>query len=425
MTDDASALPAGGIALRAIRFSPSGEHTQYMLTGYLRHVFVVTAVLLAVALTIDLWPQIDLIDDGQGRGAWYAVWRVLRFSALRAPNLIAPLIPFATFLGVLATEVAHTRSGERTLVWNSGRTPLKCLTPVILLAIILGPLEFTLDAYLGPAAMQVQMQERLGRDGQRLDRSRIEDSHWIASPGGLLDTRIEYGPPPVLHDLTFYRLDERGQLAEVDKAAVAHQVPGTDLWELRDGRFWTSEGEPTTEGAVGSASMPDEAGGQRMVPFAQKAIRLQLDPLWLSVFGMEPQYLPLNVLRALARSDTGPLSTGLYRTRLQVLYGEAFLPGAMALLAASLALFLLPYRTPPRALVSILFAGYLAHAGTKACLLMGQNGYMPPIVAGWLIPTALLVGVLATLRVIERQRRGIRTQNRLGVERFLRLLSAE
>jgi lipopolysaccharide export system permease protein len=405
MIDDASPIPAR-VGLRAVLLSATGLHTRYMLAGYLRHVGMVTSVLLAIALTIDLWPQFHLIAGGsEGRGILSTIWHVLRFSALRAPDLVAPFLPFATFLGVLGTEVAHTRSGERMLVWNSGRSPIRCLTPAILLGVLLGGVEFTIDTYLGPAAMAVQMEERLGLDGQRLDRTRIKDSHWIASSGGLLNTEIEYGPPPVLHHLTLYKLDAHGTLTEVAMAGAARQLPGTDLWLMRDGRSWSSsEGRPL-DGAAQPTAAPGNSVGETMTPFAEQIVQLDIDPLWLSVFGMEPQYLRMPVLRALARSDSGPLYTGLYRTRLQALYGEALLPGAMALLATSISLLLLAYNTPARALVGILFAGYLAHSGTKACLLMGQNGYMPPVMAGWLVPVALLAGTLATFGVIERRRR--------------------
>jgi hypothetical protein len=123
---------SGPTALRTIHFSPAGRHTRYMLAGYLRHVFMVTSVLLAVALTIDLWPQFHIIADGRGHGALIAIWNVMCFSALRTPDLVAPFLPFATFLGVVWTEMVHTQSGERMLVWNSGRSPIQCLTPVIL-----------------------------------------------------------------------------------------------------------------------------------------------------------------------------------------------------------------------------------------------------------------------------------------------------
>ena len=405
MSDDAPFVP-GTIGLRAIHLSPTGQHTRYMLAGYLRHVFMVTSVLLAIALTIDLWPQFHVIANGHGHGALFAIWSVLRFSALRTPGLVAPFLPFATYLGVVWTEVVHTQSGERMLVWNSGRSPSQCLAPVVLLAVILGAGEFTLDAYLGPAAMGVQMHERLGLDGQRLDRTRRGDNQWIALSGGLLRTEIEYGPPPVLHHLILYKRDAGGRLTEVDVAAVARRLPGKNLWLMRDGRYWTPEGMPASKDAARSTVAPDNSARDTMVPFAERAVWLELDPLWLSLFGMETQYLPMHVLRALALTDRGPQSKGLYRTRLQVLYGEALLPGAMALLAASLSMLLLAYGTPLKALIGIVFAGYVAHFGTKACLLMGQNGYMPPTVAGWLVTAGLLGATLAIFGIIERQRRG-------------------
>jgi len=401
MSGDAPSLP-GKTELRAIHLSIAGRHTRYMLAAYLRHVFIMTSVLLAIALTIDLWPQFHLIADSHGRGALAAIWGVVRFAALRTPGLVAPFFAFATFLGVVWTEVVHTQSGERMLVWNSGRSPVQCLTPVILLGVILGVAEFTMDAYLGPAAMAVQMHERLGLDGQRLDRTRRGDNHWIAVTGGLLNTEIEYGPPSVLHNLTFYRRDASGLLTEVDMAAVARQLPGTKLWLMRNGRFWTPEQGPHSAVALESST------GETMIPFAERTVSLDLDPLWLHVFGMESQYLPMSVLRALTRTDTGPESKGLYRTRLHVLYGETLLPGAMALLAVSLSMLLLAYGTPPTAMVGIVFAGYLAHFGTKACLLMGQNGYMPPVLAGWFVPAALFGATLAVFGVIQWRRRGVR-----------------
>ncbi|HUO98664.1 MAG TPA: LptF/LptG family permease, partial [Rhizomicrobium sp.] len=114
-----------------------------MLAQYLAHVLLVASVLLAIALTIDLWPQFEIVMNRQGgAGPLAAIWNVVEFSALRTPWLIAPFLSFATFLGVLWTEVIHTRSGERMLIWNSGRSPLQCLAPVLLLGLILGSTEF-------------------------------------------------------------------------------------------------------------------------------------------------------------------------------------------------------------------------------------------------------------------------------------------
>ena len=375
------------------------RYTRYVLAGYLRHVAMVSTVLLIIALTIDLWPQIDLVTGPPGGSIRDAAWHVLRFSALRAPGLIAPLLPFSTYLGVAWAEIAFARAGERMFVWNTGRSPLQCLQAALLLGVILGPVEFVLDAYLGPSAMAEQMRERIGLDGQRLDRTRVADIHWIASSTGLLKAEIEYGPPPVLRDLTFFKLDDQNRLIEIDRARSAQQVPGSKSWLMRDGSFWL----PVHGSGGGNSpvlSFPGEdPGSHKMVPFAERTVVLDIAPLWLSVFGMEPQYLPISDLRALEPFDQAPLSRGLYRTRIQVLYGEALLPGAMALLAASLTILLLPYNVTLRPVFGIVMAGYMAHAVTKACLLMGQNGYMPAVLAGWLVPAALLIAVAVSFRL--------------------------
>ena len=380
--------------INAVRLAPLGRHTRYMLASYLRHFLMVTSVLLAIALTIDLWPQFQIVATSRGSGPLDAAWNLLRFSALRTPWLIAPFLSFAAFLGVVWSEVVHTQSGERMLIWNSGRSPVQCLAPVLLLGLVLGASEFILDAWAGPASMAVQMQEKLGLDGSRLDRTRLGDPAWIALPNGLLTAQIEYGPPPVLHDVTIFRRDAEGQLTEVAIAAVARMQPGTGRWILDDGHFWVAKATPS--------SVP--SSHDLMVPFRTRTTTLDLDPLWLSVFGMEPQYLPLGILRPLTVSDRDPESQNRYRTRLNVLYGETLLPGAMALLAASLCMLLLAYATPAASLVGIVFAGYLAHFATKACLLLGQTGYMSPVLAGWLVPGSLLAVSVLLLIVMGRRR---------------------
>ena len=137
---------------------------------------------------------------------------------MRLPDLLPPFIPFATFLGVVWSESAFTESRERLLIWNSGRSPLFCLMPALLAGLVMGVGLFVLDAWLRPAAIHVQIDEKLGREGIRLDRSQSGGNHWIALPDGLLRAEIEYGPPLKLHNVTIYKLDSNGHLAEVDTA---------------------------------------------------------------------------------------------------------------------------------------------------------------------------------------------------------------
>jgi lipopolysaccharide export LptBFGC system permease protein LptF len=119
-----------------------------------------------------------------------------------------------------------------------------------------------------------------------------------------------------------------------------------------------------------------------------------------------PQYIPLPVLKRLAASVRVPEAHGQYATRFHIVLAEALLPGLMALLASSFAMLLLAYRVSAPALIGIVFSGYIAHFGTKACLIMGQNGYMAPLLAGWLVPALLLAAVTGVFLAVEAQRRG-------------------
>jgi lipopolysaccharide export system permease protein len=382
---------------RRIVLAPFGRHTRYLLGGYLRNVFTVLAILLAIALTIDLWPQYQTVAS-HGSNGLLAAWSIVRFAGLRTPGLIAPLLPFATFIGVVWTEVAHTQSGERMLVWNSGRSPLHCLAPALFLGIILGAADFTMDGFLGPASMNLQMRERLGSDGEALDRGTLSKPAWIALSGGLIKASIAYGPPPVLHDIALFRRDAEGRLLEVDTAAVARLDSATGRWHLSRGQYWQA------------ASAPHLASGgvtrQAMIPFAERSVAMALNPLWLSWYNLVPQYIPLPVLYQLAESSDIPDAHGQYATRFYVVIAEAFLPAGMALLAAALSMLFLAYGTSAPALIGIVFAGYTAHFAIKAGLILGQNGFIPPLLAGFTVPVLLFAATACVLFVCARQARG-------------------
>jgi lipopolysaccharide export LptBFGC system permease protein LptF len=379
---------------RPVYLTPFGLYTRYMLGSYLRHTMMVIAALMTIALTIDLWPQVPLFSGDP----LHVVLSIARLAVLRVPDLLPPFVPFAVFLGVVWSESAFTESRERLLIWNSGRSPLYCLMPALLAGLAMGALLFALDAWLRPAAIHVQIEERLGREGVRLDRSQSGGSHWMALPDGLLRADIEYGPPLKLHNVTIYKMDTEGHLAEVDTAAQARPV-GQGRWLLENGQSWrASAAEPGN--VLSTTSSQEEA----QVPFKSRSVAMVLDERWLRNLGLSPQYLRLGELTALADARIMSRDLNGYRTRLQLIFGETLFTCAMALLGAVLALLYFAFQTRWFALVGVLLAGYLAHFASKAFQLMGEFGYIAPFFAGWLAPLLLLMAVLGALYVIQKQR---------------------
>ena len=379
---------------RPIRLAPWGLYSRYILAAYLRHTVMVVAALMTIALTIDLWPQVALF---QGNSLHVAM-AVARLAVLRLPDLLPPFVPFATFLGVVWSESAFTESRERLLIWNSGRSPLLCLVPALLAGLLMGAVLFTVDVWLRPAAIHVQIAERLGREGIRLDRTRSGGNHWIALPDGLLRAQIEYGPPLKLHNVTIYKLDSEGHLGAVDTAALATPRPH-NVWLLENGHAWRADA--ANRGDVLSTTTTQE---ETRAPFGARTVTMALDELWLRNLGLSPQYLRLGELTALAGAQIMPRYVYGYKTRLQLIFGETLFTCAMALLGAVLSLLYFAYQTRWFALVTVLLAGYLAHFASKAFILMGEFGYMAPFFAGWLAPLLLLMAVARGLLAIQKRR---------------------
>ncbi len=386
---------------RKILLAPFGRYTGYVFSGYVRNALVIGLALLSVALAVDLVPQVT--NAIAGRTATDAAAQIGKLLVLRSLDLFPRFIALASFLAVLWTEISHTVSRERILVWNTGRAPLRCLMPVILFALMLGTIQFSFDAYIRPAAMAIQIDQHLGNRGEQFDRHATTEKHWIASGNALLLSRLDFGPPPVLRDLTLYRLDENGRLSEVVNAISA--VPGTqtDRWILRQGSYWTIP--PESRSGVASVPLLSRSTKENAIRFEQREINLSIDPLWISVWGIYPEYLPQAQLAALAHGASPKDPRALFVTRYYVNYANALMPGAMALLAASLCLLLFAFDAPLGRQLAMLPVGYAGHLTMKTFILMGEDDYMNPVIAAWVAPAVLLLATGLVLLVIEYRRR--------------------
>lgn len=384
---------AGRGGAQPVYLAPFGLYSRYMLGAYLRHTMMVAAALMTIALTIDLWPQVSLFHGTPLQ----VMTSLVRLAGLRLSDLLPPFVPFATFLGVVWSESAFTESRERLLIWNSGRSPLYCLTPALFAGVLMGAFLFGVDGWLRPIAIHIQMAEVLGREGIRLDRGKSGGTHWIALPDGLLKAEIQYGPPLELHDATIYKLDTDGHLAEVDTASNATPEPN-GIWRLTNGHYWRADF--ADQGRALSTALREE----NEIPFKSRTIIMSLDQLWLSNLGLSPQYLFLPDLRRLAHAQIMSRDLSGYQTRLQTLFGETLSTCLMALLAASLSMLYFAFVTRWFALVAVLLAGYLAHFASKAFSLMGEFGYIPAVAAGWLAPFLMIAGVASALFAIQTKR---------------------
>ncbi len=365
---------------RNARLAFFGLYTRYTFQVYVQHIFVVLAGLLIAALTIDVSTQVrELLAASPAATGFDIPLRLAWYALLRCTDIATRLLPIGCFLGVLSAEVAMTVGRERLMISNTGRSPFQCVVPAVLLGIMFGGVQFTLDAFLRPMAMMAQISGRLGDDGRRADRTIDRGQRWFASKDALVRARIEYGPSPVLRDLTVFATGDDGQLRKVLTAASASPEPGTSFWLIKDGRLWVADG-------TGSRGFTVEVSPQT----GEARADLGMDPLWVSYLDISPAYLPQVVLHSLAGSPGGVFDARIYRMMIQVRYADWFLPGSMILLASTLSLFFLRHGSSFQRVIMLALIGYVVHVALRAINLLGGYGYVSPGIVAWSIPCVLI-----------------------------------
>ncbi len=232
--------------------------------------------------------------------------------------------------------------------------------------------------------MAAQIEEHLGTYGEQFDRGLSKDQIWMSFRDNVLRARVLFAPTPALYDLTLYRLED-GRLREVDNARSAVPAPLKGYWLLDRGTFWLVPPEST----AGSRDGAPEGSETYATAFESRQVALTEDALHLSVWGIYPEYLSQRTLRGLIQ-DATRADRALFVVRLQTNYANALMPGAMALLAATLSLMLFAYQAPRYTQFAVLPAGYAGHLAMKTFVLMGEHEYLNPVVAAWLSPVCLL-----------------------------------
>jgi len=116
--------------------------------------------------------------------------------------------------------------------------------------------------------------------------------------------------------------------------------------------------------------------------------------LWVTMYGINGKYLSQSVLTQLASSASASVPKSDYRTWLQVRYARGLYVMGMVLLAASLGQLSMARLPRLYGLLGFLLAGYLAHVAVKCFEILGEQGVVSPVLAGWAVPGLLLVGAL-------------------------------
>jgi lipopolysaccharide export system permease protein len=390
-------VPAG---YRRVMFpTPFGLHTKHMFAAYLRDTTLMMSALLVIALSMDLAQYlVGVLTAVRGDSALGSMLYLGWYITLRSTDIVTEFLPLACFFGVFVAEIRHTLSHERLIMLITGRAPFQCLAPLALFAVMIGLIELILIVYLRPAAVMQQTAAHLGHYGDIFDRGPTAGPKWIVAGDTLIRADIEFVSSPQLRKVQIFRMSNEHQLREVIVAASATAVDDGKNWILYDGWRWSLEPGLTASGSP-QTPLPDR-GAADETRFSSDKIMLDVTPLRLRYFGIEPKYLPDGVFRKLANLALHPNSA--FATWAQARLAIPVAAAAMVLMAGTLSLLLLTSEIRFWTIFIVTLAGFVTHLLTRLLLVLGDHGWIYPIMSGWFVPVLLLSGSFAVMQLARR-----------------------
>ncbi|WP_349358143.1 LptF/LptG family permease [Stappia sp.] len=394
--------------LRAVRAPVLGIAGRRALGLYVRVTALVMTMFLIIAWAIDLAEQLDgilaraeaLERSPAGLLAIYLVYRMA--------DIVTRLFPVACFIGLFASELYRLFNRETTILGAAGWSPRQTLLVVGVFALMAGAFQFTLERWLRPAAVFAQADLQLGGYGARFVEGRVSGKRWFVVDGNAIRAHVVRSATPHLTDLEVYRGVVAGDLRDVLVAERAEPTGRPGFWRFRNVHLWASL--PGEDGRGGEGAGAGEAAG---AGFAQRSlymisrydtleVRLDLLPETLSYYDVPAFYLPQAPLEALAQ-ESNPLKTPDVDAALWRRWAAFILPGAYALLGASLAPIAGSGRmVAPGRIVVLAMVGYFALVATKVSWAMGEIGALSGFTSSWMGVWLALAGVVVAQAILSR-----------------------
>jgi lipopolysaccharide export LptBFGC system permease protein LptF len=374
------------------------------LALYVKVTALVMTMFLIIAWAIDLAQNLDGVLARAVELERSGPVLLATYLGFRTVDIVTRLFPVACFIGVFAAELYRLFNRETTILAAAGWSPRQTLVAVAAFACLSGALQGALERWWRPAAVFAQADLELGAYGGRFKRGVLAEKRWLVVNDTTLRARIVRADRPEFRDVELYRGVVSGDLRDVIVARKAEPLGQGGFWRFHDVDLWASlppedrtgdEGEPGSEGYA-------EQPLYLISRYSTLDIRLDVLPSTLTYFDIPAFYLPQQPLERMA-ADDNPLKGPDVDAALWRRIAAFFLPGAYALLGASLAPIAGSGRiVSPARIVGLALCGYFALVATKVSWAMGEIGALSGFTSSWIAVVFALVGTLVAQAVLSR-----------------------
>jgi lipopolysaccharide export system permease protein len=360
-----------------------------ILDRYIARRFLATfgATLLAflcILVLIDFVEQIRRFgDDVDG------LRPLLALTLLGAPRGLYEILPLVTIIAALVLFLALGRSCELVVTRAAGRSALRMLLAPMAVALLLGALAV---AAVNPivAATTRELESRIDRiNGETSILVLAEDGLWLRQAGETGQTVIRAGRSNLdgteLGEVTFLSFGQDGQPERRIEAQAARLEAGR--WRLTEAKAWP----------LGAPNPEAEA-----TLYAHLDLPSTLTPDQIRDSFGTPSSISIWELPAfIERLREAGFATQRHQTFLHAELAQPVFLLAMVLIAAGFTLGHPRGRRLGLFVLAAVLTGFAAHFLGNFAQVLGENGQVPPALAGWAPPAATVAAALGLLLHLE------------------------
>lgn len=354
----------------------------YFAKRFLLSLLVITAVLMAMVMLVDLIDQTRRFAD---QGVTFG--QRLGLTLLNAPTTMSQILPLIMILGTVALFVTLARTSELVVMRAAGRSAARAVVAPVVVALLVGVFAITM---LGPivaatSKRYVSLTELYRSDGVAT-LSVSENGLWLRQGSADGQTVIRAGrsnaDASVLYDVMFVDYGSAGGPVQRIEAASAAIQNGE--WSLRDAKVWPldTDGNPEANATThDTLTVPSTLTLDR--------IRESLGtPTGVSIWDMP------NLINQLEQSG---FSARRHHVWLQSQLAQPVFLMGMVLVAAAFTMRHIRFGGTGTAVLAAVLLGFGLYFIRSFAQILGENGQIPVIMAAWAPPVAsilLAVGLL-------------------------------
>lgn len=364
----------------------------YVAQRFLRSFLMIAGVFLLILFLIDM---IEIIRRFSGRGIGLA--GAARLAGLNIAASFYAIVPLMTVLAGIALFLGLARSSEMVAIRASGRSGLRVVRAPVGAALLVGVLTVGLLNPMVAATGALYDEAVAGIDRAGSQTVSLGDSAvWLrqalqedGQEAGQIVIRARRASPDAvtLYDASFLVFDaEAGPIRRIE-AQQARLTPGA--WQLSQVSDFPLDQDNPQAGVTRQASMTlaSDLTAQRI----------------RDGFG-RPESVPVWQLPAfIAGLERAGFSAARHKVWFQMELARPFLMAAMVMIAAAFTMQHIRGRNTGTAVLMAFGAGIALFFLRNLAQVLGDNGQIPPLMAGWTPP---LVGALLALGLILKREDG-------------------